>query len=250
MRLLSLALCALLMLVSANLDAAVYELRIYTCSPGKLDALHTRFREHTLRIFEKHGMKNIAYWVPTDGPEAETTLYYILEHKSLEAAKASWAAFQADPEWKKVAADSAAAHGKILADRPVATYMTPTDYSPAIAPVPHDKIYELRTYVAAEGKLGALDARFRDHTYPLLSRHGLRAIGYWVPVDTAASKNTLIYLLQHDTRAAADANWAKFRQDPDWATVVADSEKDGKLLAGRLETVFLKTVDYSPKPAH
>ena len=85
-------------------DSPVYELRVYTCEPGKLEALHSRFRNHTMKIFEKHGIKNIAYWTPTEGDKASNTLVYLLEHKSRAAADESWMGFRNDAEWKAVAA--------------------------------------------------------------------------------------------------------------------------------------------------
>ena len=78
----------------------VYELRTYTCNEGKLETLKTRFRDHTIEIFKRHGMESIGYWVPQDGERSKTTLIYIISHASREAAKANWAAFSADPEWK------------------------------------------------------------------------------------------------------------------------------------------------------
>jgi hypothetical protein len=108
----------------------VYELRTYTTEPGRLPALNKRFREHTLKLFEKHGMRNEMYWTPTDPELAENTLIYVISHESRDAAKKSWAAFQADPEWQKVKAASEA-DGKILT-KVTSVYMTPTDYSPNV----------------------------------------------------------------------------------------------------------------------
>jgi NIPSNAP len=105
----------------------VFEMRTYTTHPGKLDALNARFRDHTTKIFKKHGMENIGYWVPQDEPRHSNTLIYIVAHKSREAAKNSWDAFRADPEWKKVAADSEV-NGKIVA-KVESVYMDPVDYS-------------------------------------------------------------------------------------------------------------------------
>lgn len=228
-------------------EKPVLEMRVYTCEKGKLDALNTRFRDHTMRIFAKHGMKNIAYWTPTEGETAATTLIYIIEHKSRDAAKASWDAFRADPEWQKVAEESAEAHGKILAKAPEATYMTPTDYSAKVGPVSADKVYELRTYTAAEGKLDALHARFRDHTDALFKKYGMKTIGYWTPQDEPGSKNLLIYVIEHESlEACAEAKKA-FGADPDWQKARAESEKDGPLLAERPQAVFMKATDYSPK---
>lgn len=106
----------------------VYELRTYTAPEGKLPELQQRFRDHTLRIFEKHGMKNVGYWVPQDAPAKDNTLIYIISHASRDAAKKSWADFGADPEWKKVAAESQV-NGRILSGV-VSVYMDPADYSP------------------------------------------------------------------------------------------------------------------------
>jgi hypothetical protein len=107
----------------------VYEMRTYTANEGKLPNLNARFRDHTLRLFTKHGMKNIGYWSPVEGPTAETTLIYILEHKSREDARKSWAAFSADPEWQKVRTESEAG-GRILAKAPESVFLKSTDYSP------------------------------------------------------------------------------------------------------------------------
>ena len=106
----------------------VYELRTYTTESGRLPALHARFKDHTMRLFEKHGMKNVMYWVPTDDDLKDNTLIYVLSHASLEAAKKSWDGFINDPEWKKVAAESEK-DGKIV-KKVERHYMTLTDYSP------------------------------------------------------------------------------------------------------------------------
>ena len=106
----------------------VFELRTYTAPDGKLPELQARFRNHTMRMFEKHGMKNVGYWVPQDAPAKDNTLIYIISHESREAAKKSWAAFSGDPEWQKVAKESQM-NGKIVAGI-TSVYMDATDYSP------------------------------------------------------------------------------------------------------------------------
>jgi hypothetical protein len=106
----------------------VFELRTYTAPEGKLPDLHARFRNHTMRMFERHGIKNVGYWVPQDAPTKDNTLIYIISHESRAAAKKSWAAFGADPEWQKVAKESQM-NGKIVAGI-TSVYMDPTDYSP------------------------------------------------------------------------------------------------------------------------
>ena len=106
----------------------VYELRTYTAPEGKLGDLDKRFRDHTMRIFKNHAMESVGYWHPQDAPDNANTLIYIISHKDREAAKASWAAFQADPEWQKVSAESQV-NGRIVS-KVVSVFMDPTDYSP------------------------------------------------------------------------------------------------------------------------
>jgi len=108
--------------------AKVFELRTYTAPEGKLPNLQARFRDHTIRIFNKHGMKSVGYWVPQDGAEHTNTLVYIISHDSREQAKKNWAEFQADPEWKKVSAESQV-DGPIVS-KVVSVFMDATDYSP------------------------------------------------------------------------------------------------------------------------
>jgi hypothetical protein len=108
-------------------QSRIYELRTYTCHEGKLEALKARFRDHTIAIFNRHGMESIGYWVPQDPEKSKNTLIYILAHPSLEAAKKNWAGFQSDPEWLKVKADSEAA-GPIV-QKTESVYMTPTEFS-------------------------------------------------------------------------------------------------------------------------
>jgi hypothetical protein len=106
----------------------VFEIRTYYTFPGRLEALHKRFREHTRRMFEKHGMTNVAYWTPQDSPGKENTLIYVVSHASREQAKANWAGFIADPEWKKIAEDSQK-DGKIV-EKIESVFVDATDYSP------------------------------------------------------------------------------------------------------------------------
>lgn len=240
--------CALpLGTAAAAAESPVYELRIYTATPGHLGDLIARFANDTCRIFEKHGMKNIVYWVPVDEKDgANNTLVYLLAHQSRDAAKASWKAFMDDPEWHRVR-DASEAAGKIVA-KVESTFLAPTDYSPAL-PQPGGKragIFELRTYKTPEGKLGALDARFRDHTLALFEKHGMKNGPYFHPTDAAkGADNTLIYWLTHESREAATASWKAFRDDPAWVAARTASEADGKLTT-EVKSVFLQPVEFSP----
>lgn len=111
-------------------DQAVYELRVYTAAEGKLPELLKRFREHTTKLFERHGMKNVAYWTATDEPKKANTLVYILKFPSREAATASWKAFQDDPEWQQVRTKSEE-NGKLV-EKVDSTFMILTDFSARI----------------------------------------------------------------------------------------------------------------------
>lgn len=106
----------------------VFELRTYVAPPGKLPALQRRFREHTLALFARHGMTNVGYWIPQDSARRENTIVYLLAHPSREAARASWAAFGRDPEWRRVQAASEA-DGPIV-ERVESVFLDPTDFSP------------------------------------------------------------------------------------------------------------------------
>jgi hypothetical protein len=111
-------------------SSMVYELRIYHCYEGKLPDLLKRFREHTTKLFEKHGIKNVAYWVPVDEPQKSNTLIYVIAHPGREAAATNWKAFQDDPEWQTVR-NASEANGKIV-EKVDSTFMALTDFSPAL----------------------------------------------------------------------------------------------------------------------
>jgi len=107
------------------------------------------------------------------------------------------------------------------------------------------RVFELRTYTAPDGKLDELHARFRDHTMRIFEKHGMTSVGYWVPQDSVLSKNTIVYILAHDSREAARRSWAAFGQDPEWRKVARESEANGRIVE-RVESRFLEPTDYSP----
>ncbi len=115
---------------STQASTGVYELRVYHAAPGKLPELLARFRDHTVRLFDRHGMKSVAYWTPVDEPEKSNTLIYILHHPSREAAAANWKSFGDDPEWKSVH-DKSEANGKLV-EKVDSTFMALTDFSPRL----------------------------------------------------------------------------------------------------------------------
>ena len=108
-----------------------------------------------------------------------------------------------------------------------------------------DRVFELRTYTAADGKLDALEARFKDHTNAIFKRLHMQVIAFWTPTDGEKAKNTLIYILAFPSRDAATKAWAAFQADPEWIKVRDESEKNGKL-AMKVESVFMNPTAFSP----
>jgi hypothetical protein len=106
-------------------------------------------------------------------------------------------------------------------------------------------VFELRTYTSPEGKLSDLLARFRNDTMRIFEKHGMENVGYWVPTDTPASGNTLIYILAHDSRDAATKSWAAFREDPEWRAVAERTQANGAIVS-QVQSVFLEATDFSP----
>ena len=107
------------------------------------------------------------------------------------------------------------------------------------------RVFEIRTYTTHDGKLDALNARFRDHTTRLFARHGMTSVGYWTPSEGPLAGNTLIYVLAFPDRHAATKSWEAFRNDPEWKKVRTESEANGPIVS-KVESVFLQPTDYSP----
>lgn len=231
----------------ATPDGKIYDMRVYKANPGKLDALHARFRDYTCKIFQKHGMELIAFWSPTTGEEAKDTLMYIVAFPNLESQKKAWDAFWVDPEWVKVKADSE--KDGVLVKEMNIKLMRATDYSHTPAPAADapkaGKVYELRVYHTNPGKLDALNARFRDHTCKLFQKHGMELIGFWTPLQGDEAQDTLYYILAFPSVEAQKKAWQAFGADPDWKTARTESEKDG-VLVKKVESKILKPTDYSP----
>lgn len=232
-------------------DTRVYELRTYVAHDGKLPNVLARFRDHTTALFTKHGMVNVGYFVPLDSADgAGSTLVYVVAHASRAAADASWKAFGADPAWKTVAQTSEAA-GPIV-KRIDRVFLSAANFSPALASASaraqgEPRTFELRTYTATDGRLSALDTRFRDHTLGLFARHGMTSIMYWHPMDDQpGAARTLTYLLAYPSRSAAVASWSAFRADPTWvAARTASEQAAGGSLTTSVKSVFLVPTDFS-----
>jgi hypothetical protein len=238
---------------AAEPDTRLFEMRVYYAKPGKLDALNARFRDHTLKLFAKHGMTSLGYFVPVDNKENK--LVYFLAFPDRAAHDAAWKAFQADPDWKAAAKESEK-DGKLI-DHIENAFLSATDYSAlAQAKTYGQGVFELRTYTTEAGRLDALNARFRDHTLKLFEKHGMTNVCYWnLAADQKGAKsplvagNTLVYLLTHKSADAAKASFDAFRADPAWVAAKEASEKKagGSLtIKDGVKSEFLVPTDYSP----
>ncbi|MCG3159583.1 MAG: hypothetical protein JMDDDDMK_00577 [Acidobacteria bacterium] len=123
---------------------------------------------------------------------------------------------------------------------------TPPTIAPSPSLVKDSRCFEIRTYVAAPGKLEELHARFRNHTMKLFKKHGMEVVGFWGPTDKEkGSENTLVYVLAFPSREARAKAWITFGTDPEWQKARSESEKNGKLTE-KIESVILGATDYSP----
>ena len=229
------------------LKGPVYELRIYVANEDRFQHLIKRFRDHTDRIFRKHGLVPVGYWITTEGRGSKGRRFvYVLKHPSRYAAYRNWNSFTRDREWEAVL--DVPEFRRLLAEKPTSIFMTENDYSAASMDAIEKAggVYELRTYVAGPGKLDKLNARFRDHTTRLFTKHGIRNVSYWTPFDMPEAENTLIYLVHHAGREQADASWMAFGQDPLWRKVARESRVDGRLLSKPPERIYLKPMAFSP----
>ncbi len=232
---------------AAEPDTRLFELRTYHAAPGKLDALLTRFRDHTVGLFEKHGMTNIGYWLPVENDD--NLLIYLLAYPDRETREASWKAFLADTDWK--AAHRASEADGTLVDHIDSVFLKPTDYSPGFDDGGADpRLFEMRTYTTPEGLLPDLHSRFRDHTVGLFKKHGITNLGYFQPTERKDNADTtLLYFLAHENKEAAEASFEAFRNDPDWtAARTASEEKAGGSLTvpNGVKSLYLEPTDFSP----
>jgi hypothetical protein len=228
-------------------ESRVFEMRTYYAAPDKLDALHTRFRDHACRLLARHGMTQIGYFVPVENPENK--LIWFLAFSSREERDAKWKEFFADQDWKKAYKESEV-NGKLVA-KMESRFLSATDFSSEVKPaVCGDRVFELRTYTAETGRLPNLLARFRDHTTKLFEKHGMTNVAYWTLMnDQPDADKMLVYILAHKSQDAAKASFAAFRADPDWiAARKASEEKAGGSLTVKdgVKSLFLKATDYSP----
>lgn len=221
-----------------------FEMRTYHVNEGKMDDLIKRFENHTMSLFEKHGITNVAYFLPT---EADANfLRFILSYPDQSERDKRWNAFANDPEWQKVAKESEA-DGKLVAKVDQVFMETAQDLNPEIIRDTNqgDRIFELRTYTLHPGKVDAIHARFRDYTRELFQKHNMVNVMYWYTVDPQQSQPKLVYLLAHKNEKAAKTAFQNFGKDKAWITVRDASERNGKIVE-RVDSEYMKPLPFSP----
>ena len=126
----------------------------------------------------------------------------------------------------------------------VATVLVSAGFAVGRASQAPSHIYELRTYTPAEGKLDALNARFRDHTRAIFDRHHMKSVGYWLPTE-GVNAGKFVYILEHASREDADRNWAAFNADPTWQAALKAAQVDGQFV-NKIDSTFMEPADFSP----
>ena len=225
----------------------LFELRDYRAAEGGFDPLLSRFRDHTVALFTKHGMTNVGYWTPVEN--ANGRFIYLRGFKDMDNRAATTGTFKKDPEWRE-ALEASQKGGKLIANID-SLFLEETDFSPGFSELgqgPH--VFEMRTYIATPGNLSSLHARFKEHTLSLFEKHGMISLGYYQLLpDQEGADNTLIYFLAHKDQESAKKSWAAFAADPDWVAAKKESEeKAGGSLTEKngVKSVFLKPTDFSP----
>jgi hypothetical protein len=243
---------ALALFVSSGLvtaaDTRCFELRIYTAPPGKLEALHARFRDHTIALFEKHGITNIGYFTPV--PNNENKLAYLLAYPSKEAREEAWKKFAADPEWVKAKTESEL-QGKLVSSVDQ-RFLQPVDFSPEVKPTKAatPRVFELRTYEATPGNLEKLVKVSGKHAPDLFKAHGVEFVGSWTALPgQKTTDNRLTYLLAYPNEAALEAATKSLGEEPRLEEIGKELEKEAggpPIVEGGIVTVRLAPTDYSP----
>ena len=226
----------------------IYELRIYEPAPGKFDALHRRFSDHTIGLFKKHGVGIFGFWteevnMSAMANNAHMRLIYVTTFENLAERERIWGSFQRDPEWLEARAASEV--DGPLTSRVHNTLMRCTDYFPS--PLWSDKsnVVELRYYNAVPGKLPNLHARFANHAIGLLQKHGMETIGFWT--DDVGTNNRIVWMLGFESIEKREENWIGMITDPEWHKARDESEKDGPILVD-YQAYLLRPTDYTPRP--
>ena len=218
-----------------------FEIRKYYANEGKLPDLIKRFEDHTMALFEKSGMENIAYFLPADNTDNSMT--YILGYPDQKSRDRMWEKFSNDPEWQKAKKESEINGGLVKSVDQTFMKLAP-GLNDTSKPRPSG-IFQLRTYTCYDGKLDNLITRFKDHTQDIFEKQGLRNYPYWVTVEKDGSQPKLVYLLADKDQASFEKDFQNFLKDPAWVKARDASEADGKIVE-KVDAQFFKTLPFSP----
>jgi len=226
---------------NSDMKSTYFEVRKYYANDGKLQDLLNRFQNHTMKLFEKAGMENIAYFLPAENTDNSMT--YILGYPDEKSRDRMWADFGNDPDWKKAKADSEVNGGLVKSVDQTFMVLAP-HLNDNPKPMPSGVI-QMRTYTLLDGKVPNIQARFRDHTQALFEKQGLRNYTYWMTVPKDGSQPKLLYLLGAKDQASFDAGFAAFLKDPEWIKARDASEASGKIVE-KVDATMFKTLPFSP----
>ena len=223
-------------------ETRLFELRTYHTTSSKLDALHDRFRNHTIRLMARHGIECVGFWVPRENPG--NNLIVLHAYPSAAARTASWERFAIDPEWRKIKAVSEA-DGKLV-NRIDEVILGPTDFCPVVTATNagENRCFELR--IIRGGNPAVAAARCRDHALKLFARHGLTHVGSWTPTGgKMASGVALVSLIACPSAAEREKAIRSFRDDPFWSTVATAADPGWQAMQDGGDCLVLTPTDYS-----
>lgn len=224
-----------------GIKSKYFEMRTYTAHEGKMPDLIKRFENHTLKLFKKNGIENVAYFISEENPEK--TLTFILGYPDEASRDVLWNKFANDPVW--VAARTASEANGPLVQKVDQTFMVwANNLNDHKKPKPSG-ILQMRTYYCLPGRIENIQTRFRDHTRDLFARQGLKNYPYWLTVEKDGSQPKLVYILGHDSKEAYNEAFKRFVADPDWIKARDASEADGKIVE-KIDAVFYKALPFSP----
>lgn len=224
-----------------GIKSKYFEMRTYTVNEGKMPDLIKRFENHTLKLFKKNGIENVAYFLSQEHPEKQLT--FILGYPDAASRDVLWNKFANDPEW--MAARAASEANGAIVQKVEQVFMVWADNLNDHKKPKSSGIFQLRTYHCLPGKIENIQTRFRDHTRDLFDKQGLKNYPYWLTVEKDGVQPKLVYLLGHDSKEAFNASFDRFRVDPDWVKVRDASEAPGKIVE-KIDAVFYTALPFSP----
>lgn len=224
-----------------EIQSSYFEMRTYTTHEGKRSDLIKRFQDHTLRLFEKNGIENVAYFLPSD--EADQSLTFIIGYPSEESRDNLWNKFASDPEWK-TAQRASEENGPLVRKVDQVFMVWAPGLNDTAKPSPSG-IFQMRTYHCLPDRIDNIQARFRDHTRTLFAKQGLKNYPYWLTVEKSGAQPKLVYILGHENQSEFDAAFDRFRTDADWVKARDESEASGKIV-DKIDAKFLNSLSFSP----